>query len=415
MDGRPAAGRAGGEGMTLRGMRIIDITSNVAGPFTTMILADLGADVIKVEHPDRGDDTRSWGPPFWGGSGATFLALNRNKRSIGLDVKSDSGRAVLDRLLETADAFVTNLRPAALRRLSLGYACLASRFPRLVVCEMTGYGNTGPRAGQPAFDALMQAYSGIMSLTSPPGAEPVRVPVSLLDQGMGMWGAIGVMSALLDRDRTGRGSQVETSLLHTALMWVPTQITSYLATGKIPRGWGSGISNSVPYQAFPTQDGHVLVSGANDGLFRRFCDVLNRRDLAEDPRFRTNPDRVANRDLIVGEISRTMATRPTADWIKLLQSVGVPAAPIQNIADIVVDEQVTAVEAIPAASHPLIPGYRTVALPVRTDGALPPVHRVPPMLGQDTREILAEVGLTDDEARQLISQGVAVAAGDGQS
>lgn len=376
---------------SLDGIRVVDVTASVAGPFATLILADLGADVIKVERPGAGDDTRGWGPPFWQGESCHFSALNRNKRSIELDLKDPEGAAGFRDLLATADVLVQNLRPGTLAKLGFSYEEVARVNPRLIYCDITGYGPDGPLSGAPAYDPLMQAFSGLMSLTGEDGRPPVRIPASILDQGTGMWTALAVLDALRTRDRTGAGVHVETSLLNTALMWLPAQFTTYFAAGEVPKRLGSGTIGIYPYAAFPTATGHVVVAAGNQGLWTRLCETLDRRDLLEDPRFASNAERVDHRDELFGELAATLSTEDSGYWVRKLGDAGVPCTPIQTLDEVAEHEQVEALGALPRLPHPRIEGFRAVMLPIREDGEYPAFRLAPPLLGEHTGQILKEV------------------------
>lgn len=381
---------------SLQGIRVVDATASVAGPFATMILGDLGADVIKIERPGSGDDTRSWGPPFWDGHSAMFLSLNRNKRSVLLDLKAPEGRQSFERLLRSADVFVQNLRPGTFAKLGLGYDEVHKLNPRLIYCDMTGYGDTGPLGDLPAYDPLMQAFAGLMSLTGEQGGPPVRIPASILDQGTGMWTAMAVLDALRTRDRTGQGTHLHTSLLNTALMWLPSQFTGYLGAGTVPVPLGSGAQGIYPYAAFPAADGYLIIAAGNDNLWRRLCTALGRADLPEDPRFAHNPDRVANKEALFDEMVGTLRADPVEVWLERLAAQGVPATPIQTLDQVVDHEQVKAIGAFSPVPHPDVDGYTVINLPVQQDGQYPPVRRLPPSLGEHTAEVLAELGLEDE-------------------
>lgn len=376
---------------SLNGIRVVDVTASVAGPFATLILADLGADVIKVERPGVGDDTRGWGPPFWQGESCHFSALNRNKRSIELDLKDPDGAAGFRDLLGTADVLVQNLRPGTLAKLGFSYEEVARVNPRLIYCDITGYGPDGPLSGAPAYDPLMQAFSGLMSLTGEDGRPPVRIPASILDQGTGMWTALAVLDALRTRERTGAGVHVETSLLNTALMWLPAQFTTYFAAGEVPKRLGSGTIGIYPYAAFPTATGHVVVAAGNQGLWARLCETLSRRDLLDDPRFASNAERVDHRDELFGELAATLSTKDSGHWVRKLGEAGVPCTPIQTLDEVAEHEQVEALGALPRLPHPRIEDFRAVMLPLREDGEYPAFRLAPPLLGEHTGEVLKEV------------------------
>jgi len=319
----------------LAGMRVLDVTTSIAGPYCAEILAALGADVVKVERPDTGDDGRAWGPPFWNGESAMFLAVNAGKRSLAVSLRDERGREVVIRLADEADVFLQSLRPGLAERLGLGVDDVRARNPRLVYCSIGAYGHTGPLAGEPGYDALMQAAGGLISMTGEPDRPGVRVGSSLIDMGTGMWAALGTVAALLERERTGAGTVVDTSLYETALGYVNYHLVGYLADGTVPHGQGTVFPMVAPYQVFPTRDGELMVAGGNDRLFAALCDVLDLADLVADERFRTNPDRVRNRAALVEIVSARLLDGDTADWHERLTAAGVPAAPVADVGDVV--------------------------------------------------------------------------------
>src|SRR3990172_7425071 len=289
----------------LAGLVVADLTQNVAGPYCTQILADMGAEVVKVERIGRGDDARAWAPPYWGSESATFMAVNRGKRSLAVDVKARDGLGILERLVGRADVFVQSLRAGAIEELGLGWARAQALNPRLVYCSVAAFGPDGPYRDRPGYDPLMQAYSGIMSITGHPGQPPARVPVSLVDMGTGMWAVAGILGALRERDSTGRGVEVTTALFDTALAWTVFQTNLYLATGEVPTPQGSGTAMIAPYEAFPAQDAWVMIAAGSDALFAKACEALDAPALARDPRFAGNPKRVEHRDALIEALSRS--------------------------------------------------------------------------------------------------------------
>lgn len=380
----------------LDGVRVLDLSQNIAGPQATQVLGDLGADVIKVEPPG-GDPARQWGPPFWGGDAPLFLAFNRNKRSIVVDLKSDRGREIVDRLMSQSDVMVQAFRKGVIEKLGFGYERVSRKYPKLIYASLTGYGSEGPYANVPGYDPLLQAYSGIMSITGHPDGPPARVGGSVVDIGSGNLIALGILAALRKRDLEGRGSHIECSLLDTSLGWIGYHMMNYVASGEVPRRMGTGLAMIAPYEAFPTKDGHIMICGGNDGIFRRLCEALEMPEVADDPRFDDNPSRVAH----TGELRELLTSRTqemtTREVDRLLKSFRVPCSPIQDINEVVSDPQVRANRIFEPQPHPRIPGYRDLKMSVRFDGERPPLRRVPPSIGEHTEEILAEIGIAEAE------------------
>jgi crotonobetainyl-CoA:carnitine CoA-transferase CaiB-like acyl-CoA transferase len=390
----------------LEGVIVADLTQNVAGPFCTQILGDMGAEVIKVERPGRGDDARAWAPPYWGQESATFIALNRNKKSLALDLKSPGGLEILQRLVRRADVFVQSLRPGAIEELGLDFADAARLNSRIIYCSITAFGTRGPLRHLPGYDPLMQAYSGLMSVNGHPGQEPARVGTSIVDMGTGMWAALGVVAALRQRDATGRAVEVTTALFETALMWMSYHAMGYLASGAVPQPQGSGTAMIAPYQAFPTADGFAMVGAASDALFARLAAALGCPELAADERFKDNPSRVSNRAALVETLSKRTRERKAAELVETLRASGVPAAPILTVDQMLEEPQTRDSGVLVGASHPRLPDYRSIGLPLTWDGVRPTVRRVPPLLGEHSSDVLTWLGYTLDDVRSLRGNGV---------
>jgi crotonobetainyl-CoA:carnitine CoA-transferase CaiB-like acyl-CoA transferase len=387
-------------------MRVVDVTTSIAGPYCAEILAALGADVVKVERPDTGDDGRAWGPPFWNGESTMFLAVNAGKRSLAVSLRDERGREAVLRLVDGADVFLQSLRPGLAERLGLGPDPLRGRNPRLVYCSIGAYGGAGPLAHEPGYDALMQAAGGLISMTGEPGRSGVRVGSSLIDMGTGIWAALGVVAALLERERTGAGTVVDTSLYETALAYVGYHLVGFLADGTVPTRQGTVFPMVAPYQVFPTRDGELMVAGGNDRLFALVCDALELPELVSEERFRTNPDRVRNREELVELLSARLRERTTAELHERLTAAGVPAAPVADVADVAASEQTRALGMLQPLAHPTIPDLRLPALPLSFDGERALHASAPPLVGEHTAEILEEVGYTTEQIAALERDGV---------
>ncbi|HEU5278363.1 MAG TPA: CaiB/BaiF CoA-transferase family protein [Gaiellaceae bacterium] len=380
--------------LPLRGVRVVDVTSSLAGPYCTEILGALGADVVKVEHPGRGDEARAWGPPFWEGSSVMFYAANLNKRSLALDVKR--GRDVVLRLTDSAHVFLQSLRPGTAKRLGLGADDLRARNPQLVYCDIGAFGRSGPLSRSPGYDPLLQAFGGLISVTGEPDRPGVRVGASIIDQGTGLWAALGIVSAL----HAGGGRTVDVSLYETAIALLPYQVTAYLAGGGVPRRHGTAFPLIAPYQVFHARDGDLMIAAGNDRLFQRLCTVLELDQLARDARYATNPDRVSRRDELAELIQQRVGAQSVTDLLSRLGEAGVPAAPVNDVGQAADHEQTSALGLIQHLPEP------TVALPLSIDGERVVHNRQPPRLGEHTDEVLRELGYGDVELETLAAEGV---------
>lgn len=364
----------------LEGIRVLDFTTSIAGPWCTQILGALGADVIKVEHPEGGDDTRRWGPPFWAGESTAFLAMNANKRSVVIDLKSDEGRREALALAGDADVLVENLRPGTLGKLGLSFDEVCSRNGQIVYCSIGAFGAAGPLQSLPGYDPLMQAAAGIMSLTGAAGGAPVRAGVSVVDQGTGLWAVVGIIAALCARERGAGAQLVDTSLYETAVNWVPYQLLGYLASGVMPTRMGSALGILAPYESFAAQDGEIMIAAGNDRLFGRLCEVVGLPELTA--RFATNADRVANRDALHASLAERIATEPTNVWLERLRTAGVPAAPVHDIAQVAADPQTEALGLRQPMHHAVIEDLELIALPLSVNGERVGHRSTPPQLGE---------------------------------
>lgn len=393
--------------LPLDGVRIFDLTRILAGPTATQLLGDLGADVIKIERPGQGDDTRKWGPPYVKGpngedttESAYYLCANRSKRSITIDLASADGIALAKRLLAECDVLVENFKVGSLAKLGLDYAQLKEEFPGLVYCSVTGFGQTGPYAERAGYDFLAQGMGGIMSVTGTPGVEPVKVGVGIADVMCGMYAATNILAALRHRDRTGEGQHIDVCLLDTQVAWLVNEGTNYLVSGDVPKPLGNEHPNIVPYKVFPTADGHVILACGNDRQFQGWCDVAGADELKNNPDYATNPLRLKNRVALYTVMPDYMMTRTTDEWVVALEAAKVPCGPVNTIDRAFADPQVQARGMRIDLPHPLA-GEGTVPLianPVKLSGTPVRYRHAPPTLGQHTDEVLAEIlGLSDQE------------------
>ncbi len=390
----------------LAGLRVLDLTQNVAGPFCTQILGDFGAQVIKIERPAGGDDTRNWRPPEIAGQSSTFMALNRSKRSICVDLGTESGAQIVRKLALDADIIVHSMKPGSAEALGLGPQPLCAANPRLIYCAISAFGESGPLAHLPGYDPLMQAFTGIMSVTGNEGDDPVRVSVSLVDMGTGLWAALGIFAAIMSRQQTGRGAQVNASLLETGMSWMTVFVAGYLASGALPRKLGSAMSMAAPYELFRTRDGHVFIAAGNDRLFGKVCEALGCPELASDPRYIANSDRVVNREALRADLEAHTTRMSAADAVSALRAAGAPCSELNTVAQAMDHEQERTLGMIADLPTPAVPGLKVVALPLRVDGERVGSMSAPPGLGADTDAVLQELGISADEVARLRREGV---------
>ncbi len=389
----------------LEGIRVLDVSRVLTGPYCSMMLADLGADVIKIEMPGRGDDTRAWGPPFQGGESAYFLSINRNKRSVTVNLKSVEGRKIVLDLAARSDVFLENFSPGVADRLGVGYDAVRAANPSLVYCSISGFGQDGPYRDHPAYDIILQGMGGLQGITGEPDRPPVRIGVAVADLAGGMFAAYAIAAALVRRERTREGERLDVSLLDSQLAWLTYMAANYFATGQDPERAGSRHPTIVPYQAYPTKDGYLNLAVGNDEIFRRLCQALGRPGLGSDPRFSTNPARVEHRAELEPLLEALFAERTTAEWAALLNEHAVPCGPVYRISDIARDPQVVARKSILEVRHPKAGSVRMFGPPVRSLHELG-TSTPPPLLGEDTDEVLASLGYRADQVERLHREGV---------
>ncbi|MFO7264492.1 MAG: CoA transferase [Bacillota bacterium] len=393
-------------GKPLKGITVVDVTNNIAGPSVTMVLGDLGAEIIKIERPGRGDDARGMGPHI-GGESCYFLNVNRNKKSVVIDIRTSVGKDLVYRLVEKADVFVENFRYGKAEQLGFGYERLRAINPSLIYCTISAFGQKGPEKEKPGYDGLLQARTGIMKVTGVPDGPSVRAGVSILDQGSALWATIGILAALYERQTTGVGQRVTTSLFETGLSWIGYHLLAYQATGEEPQKMGAGHAAFAPYDAYPTADEDVLIGVSNDDLFAKLAKALGRLDWLQDPRYATSPQRVCHRAELDQEIIAILKTKPSQEWLDRLDAAGVPCSRVNRIGSLLDDPQVDAVGMLQKVDHPAAGEIRIPRLPVQLSASEVSVDSPSPLLGEHTAEVLTEkLGISAEQLAELEMQGI---------
>ena len=386
----------------LEGIRVLDLTRALAGPFCTLMLGDNGADVIKVEIPGSGDDTRKWGPPFIGDESAYFLSINRNKRSLTLNLQDPKAQDVFMKLAKDSDVVVENFTPGVMDRFGLGYEAVKAVNPNVVYCSISGFGQDGPYRSRPAYDQIMQGVGGLMSITGEPDGEPQKIGIAVTDIGAGMWSAFAITTALHHRDKTGEGQYIDISMLDAQVAWLTYQAAFFFANDEPPKRMGAAHPTLVPYQAFMCSDGkYINVAVGSERIWERFCQGMGREDLKDHPDYSVNSVRVAHRGAIVSMLQEIFLTRPVSEWVEDLQAANVPCGPINDLADVFADPQVLARDMLQEMPHPTLGTIKQTGLPIkfsRTPGGLD-LH--PPLLGEHNQEILSSLGYSDADVQSL--------------
>ncbi|XP_042881777.1 succinate--hydroxymethylglutarate CoA-transferase-like isoform X2 [Penaeus japonicus] len=397
----------------LSGVRIIDLTRVLAGPFATMVLSDLGAEVIKVEHPQKGDETRGWGPPFAGTESCYFLSVNRNKQSIGIDLKKAEGLSVIHDLAKHSDVLIENFIPGALDRIGLGYDALKSIAPQLIYCTISGYGPSGPYHRRPGYDVIAASVGGLVGVTGPEDGEPCKVGVAMTDLATGLYAHGAIMAALLDRQKTGNGQKIDCNLLSTQISCMVNLASNYLNGDKEAKRWGTAHESIVPYQAFPTSDGYLTIGSGNNDQFAALCKALDLINLLDDERYATNALRVKHRDSLLATLKERFQQKTTNEWLNTLEGAPFPYGPINTVAQAFSDPQVIHNEMVQTVHHPTVGMIKQVAPPVSYSSSQNKIRSAPPVLGQHTKYVLSEIlGYSDCKIEQLIEQGAVASSKD---
>ena len=391
----------------LEGIRVLDLTRALAGPFCTLMLGDYGADVIKIEIPGTGDDTRHWGPPFVGEESAYFLSINRNKRSLTLNFKEPVAIDVFLKLVKDSDVVVENFTPGVMARFGLDYETIKKVNHKIVYCSISGFGQTGPYQNRPAYDQIMQGISGIMSLTGEPDGEPQKVGIAVTDIGAGMWSAFAIMAAIFHRDQKGDGQYIDISMMDAQVAWLTYQAATYFANEAPPERLGAAHPTLVPYQAFMCQDGkYINVAVGSERIWERFCQGMKMPEMKENPQYATNSDRVRNRAEIVPNLQKIFLTRPVNEWVQDLQEFNVPCGPINDLADVFSDPQLLHRKMFVEMAHPTLGSIKQTGIPIKFSLTPGRLDRHPPLLGEHNSELLQELGYSDADIERLARQEI---------
>ncbi|HDZ18808.1 hypothetical protein LCGC14_1041450 [marine sediment metagenome] len=390
----------------LEGVKILDLSRALAGPYCTMMLADMGAEVIKLEIPGKGDDSRAWGPPFVNGESAYFMSVNRNKKSLTLNLKKEKSREIIHKLLKQANVIIENFRPGTMEKLGLSYNEVKEINPEIIYSSISGFGQDGPYRVLPGMDQILQGMGGLMSITGEPEGAPIKVGVAVADIAGGMFAAYAIMIALYNKEKTGKGQQIDISLLDCQVAWLTYQAGSFFASGESPKPLGSGHPVIVPYQAFKAKDVYFNIAVGNDQLWQKFCVAVGLEDIKDDIKFSTNAKRVENRDLIVSVIANLFATKNGEDWLKILTDAGVPCGPINNLHDVFSDPQVLHRQMVHVLTHPKAGNIKLTGIPIKLSDTAGEILMPPPVLGQHNKEILIELGYSENSIDKLEEDGV---------
>jgi len=385
----------------LEGIKVLDLSRALAGPYCTMMLADMGAEVIKLEMPGRGDDSRAWGPPFIEGESAYFMSVNRNKKSLTLNLKKEKSKEIIHKLIKQSDVIIENFRPGTMEKLGLSYNEVKKTNPEIIYCSISGFGQDGPYRLLPGMDQVLQGMGGLMSITGESGGAPIKVGVAVADIAGGMFAAFAIMIALYNKEKTGKGQIIDTSLLDCQIAWLTYRAGSFFASGEIPKPLGSGHPVIVPYQAFKAKDAYINIAVGNDQLWQKFCEAVGLKNVINDVKFSTNAKRVENRDEIVKIIGNLIKTKKGEEWLKILTNAGVPCGPINNLAKIFNDPQVLHRKMVHELTHPKAGNIKVTGIPIKLSDTPGEILTAPPVLGQHSEEILKNLGYNSQEIKEF--------------